>query len=620
MLDSFLVISKQDMQKRGWEQLDFLFISGDAYVDHPSFSTAVIARVLQSNGYKVGIISQPDWKNDKSFKILGKPRLGVLICAGNLDSMLNKYTAAKKKRDKDAYSPGGQIDKRPDRATIVYSNKIREIWKKIPIIIGGIEASLRRFVHYDYWSDKLRQPILKDSKADLLIYGMGEKQVVEIAGCLSGGMNVSDIKHIAGTAYLQKDLEDIKDYILLPSYEELLKDKTSFAKAFKLIEQEQDPIRGKVLVQKSENIYFVQNKPAYPLTQQEIDDIYELDYQRTYHPIYESFGQIPAIEEVQFSLIAQRGCFGSCSFCAIHSHQGRIIQARSDDSLVKEAISITNMKEFKGYIHDVGGPTANFHHIACKKQLQVGTCKHRHCLFPNPCPHLDVDHKDYLLLLRKLRDIKGVKKVFIRSGIRYDYMFADKNNDFLTELCQYHVSGQLKVAPEHVSKKVLQLMRKPAIDKYLEFAKKYQKANEKIDKKQYLVPYYISSHPGSTLQDAIELAEFIRDTGHYPEQVQDFIPTPGSCATAMYYSGIDPFTEKKVFVAKQAYEKAMQRALLQYKNPKNYDLVFAALQKANRMDLVGFDRKCLIKPKKGAKIFNEHKNRTSKSRVSKKSR
>ena len=597
MSQDFLAISKQDMLERGWQQLDFLFISGDAYVDHPSFATAVIGRVLESKGYKVGVICQPDWKNVNDFKLLGKPRLGVLICSGNLDSMLNKYTAAKKERSVDAYSSGGQNNRRPDRATIVYCNRIREVWKNIPLIIGGIEPSLRRFSHYDYWSDSLRRSILVDSKANILIYGMGERQIAEIADCLAGGMLVKEIKHVDGTAFMQTDAFT-GDCVQLPSHEKILSNKENFATAFKLQYQEQDPIRGKTVVQRVGDNFVIQRKPAMPLTQSEIDAIYDLPYQRKYHPSYEAYGGVPAIAEVQCSIISQRGCFGSCSFCAIHFHQGRMIQARSHQSILQEAEYITKLPEFKGYINDVGGPTANFRKPSCQKQFSEGVCSDKQCLFPKPCPNLDVDHEDYMLLLQKLRSLKGIKKVFIRSGIRYDYVLEDKKNDFLQILCAHHVSGQLKVAPEHVSKKVLKYMHKPGKNKYLEFVDKYRKTNNELDKKQYLVPYYISSHPGCTLDDAIELAEFIRDTGHFPEQVQDFIPTPGSAATAMYYSGVDPFTGKNVYVTRHPYEKAMQRALLQYKNPKNYELVLAALQKAKRMDLIGFEKKCLIKPPK----------------------
>ena len=606
-------MSREDMEQRGWEKLDFLFISGDAYVDHPSFSTAVICRVLESKGYKVGIIAQPDWRSTKDFKKLGKPRLGVLISAGNLDSMLNKYTAAKKERNKDVYSPGGLANRRPDRATIVYSNRIKEAWKDVPIIIGGIEASLRRFTHYDFWSNKLRPSILIDSKADLLIYGMGEKQIVEVADLLAGGISINEITYIDGTAFLKDEIKfEKKDYILLPSHEDILEKKEKFAEAFKLFEMNQDSVSGKIIIQKTKNMYFIQRKPAMPLTMGEMDSIYDLPFQRTYHPSYEIYEGVPAIEEVQLGIISHRGCFGSCAFCAIHSHQGRVIQSRSHDSIIKEAIEITTMPNFKGYINDVGGPTANFRIPSCEKQLKAGACLHKECLFPKACNNLEADHSDYINLLRKIRAIKGVKKVFIRSGIRYDYIFADKNTDFLKELCEHHVSGQLKIAPEHVTEKVLKLMRKPDKNVYIKFIKEYEKTNKFLGKKQFLVPYYISSHPGCTLSDAIELAEFIRDTGHYPEQVQDFIPTPGSLATAMYYSEVDPYTKKKLFVAKNSIDKAMQRALMQYKNPKNYDLVLMALKKAGREDLIGFEKKCLIRPRgkniSGNKTFkNRHK-------------
>ena len=615
MSGDFLVTSKEDMQKRGWEQLDFLFINGDAYVDHPSFAAAVICRTLEANGYKVGLICQPDWRSTKDFKLLGKPRLGVLVCAGNLDSMLSKYTAAKKERSKDAYSPGGQTNRRPDRATIVYCNRIREVWKDIPLIIGGIEASLRRFTHYDYWSNKLRRSILLDGKADLLIYGMGERQIIEIADCLAGGIPVNEIQYVDGTAFVKNSLDDLQEeYVKLPAHEEILTNSLKFSQAFKLQDQEQDPINGKIIVQKANDLFVVQRKPSFPLNTEEIDKVYDLSYKRTYHPSYEAYGGVPAIEEVQFSIISHRGCFGSCAFCAIHSHQGRIIQARSHQSIVNETVSITKLPEFKGYIHDVGGPTANFRQPSCSKQFTKGVCKDKQCLHPKACSNLTASHQDYLELLKKVRKVPGIKKVFIRSGIRYDYILEDKNKDFLRELCEHHISGQLKIAPEHVSPFVLNIMRKPGKDKYLAFIKEYEKMNKKLGKKQYLVPYYISSHPGCTLKDAIELAEFIRDTGHYPEQVQDFIPTPGSYATAIYYSEVEPNSGKKLFVAKNPLDKAMQRALIQYKNPKNYDLVLMALQKAGRMDLVGFTNKSLIKPKQYSKI---NKNKTTKKKVQK---
>ena len=595
-MSEFLPITLDDIEKRGWNQIDFLFVSGDAYVDHPSFGPAVICRVLESKGYKVAMLCQPDWKNKQSLSVLGKPRLGVLISGGNLDSMLCHYTAARKLRKKDNYTPGGIMGKRPDHATVVYSKMAKRLWPELPVIIGGIEASLRRFAHYDYWEDKLLPSILMDSGADLLVYGMGEKQIVEIADYLAGGANISTVRYVRGTAYLCDDLENITDeHVLLPSHEAILKNKELFARAYKLQSGEQDPFYGKVVVQQSGTKYIVQNQSTFPLSEEEMDAIYDLPYCRTYHPSYEKLGGIPAIEEVKFSIISQRGCFGSCSFCAIHSHQGRIIQARSHESILREARLISELPDFKGYIHDVGGPTANFRHAACEKQLKVGACKNRQCLFPNVCPSIDADHSDYVDLLRKIRALPGIKKVFIRSGIRYDYLLADESRVFLDELCRYHVSGQLKIAPEHVSPNVLKYMGKPGKEVYLKFLRLFNKKNQEIGLKQFVVPYFISSHPGCTINDAVELAEFLRDTGHYPEQVQDFIPTPGSCSTAMYYSGIDPETGKKVFVTQNPHEKAMQRALMQYKNPKNRNLVKEALQLANRSDLIGSDSRCLLR-------------------------
>ena len=595
-MSEFLPTTLDEINQRGWEQIDFLFISGDAYVDHPSFGPAVICRVLESKGYKVAILSQPDWKTGESLIALGKPRLGVLISGGNLDSMLCHYTAARKLRKKDNYTPGGIMGKRPDHATVVYAKLAKKVWPDLPVIIGGIEASLRRFAHYDYWENKLLPSILVDSSADLLVYGMGEKQVVEIADYLAGGADISKIHYVRGTAYISDDLQDIvEQYTLLPSYDDILKDKTLLARAYKLQSNEQDPFYGKLVVQQYANRYVVQNQATYPLTEEEMDAIYDLPYCRTYHPSYEKLGGVPAIEEVKFSIISQRGCFGSCAFCAIHSHQGRIIQARSHESILREAKLISELPDFKGYIHDVGGPTANFRHPACAKQLKTGACKHRQCLFPDVCPNIDADHSDYIALLKKIRALPGIKKVFIRSGIRYDYLLADKSNEFLDELCRYHVSGQLKIAPEHISPSVLKCMGKPGKEVYLKFMRVFNKKNQEIGLKQYVVPYFISSHPGCTINDAVELAEFLRDTGHYPEQVQDFIPTPGSCSTAMYYSGIEPETGKKVFVTQNPHEKAMQRALMQYKNPKNRALVKEALQMANRLDLIGSDSKCLLK-------------------------
>jgi uncharacterized radical SAM protein YgiQ len=597
-MNKFLPISKADMLERGWQQLDFLFISGDAYVDHPSFGPAIICRILEKLGYKVGMIAQPDWRSTSDFKRLGKPRLGVLVSAGNLDSMLNKFTAAKKFRSNDDYSPGGKAGCRPDRATIVYCNRIRELWKNIPIIIGGIEASLRRFAHYDYWSDHVRRSILIDSRADLLIYGMGEKQIKEIAAQLEHGIQVADIQHVQGTCCRATTLDSIWDYIEIPDYETVSTDKKKFAEAFKIQYQEQDPIRGKIIVQNHGEYYLIQNPPAMPLTTSEMDEIYDLPYQRTYHPIYEEAGGVPAIQEVKFSLVSHRGCFGGCSFCAIVSHQGRIIQSRSQESILNEAQILIKLPDFKGYIHDVGGPTANFRMPACKNQADRGTCKGRHCLTPEPCKNLDTNHSDYLSLLRALRKLPGVKKVFIRSGLRYDYLMTAKDEEFLNELCEHHISGQLKIAPEHISQKVLRLMGKAGKDVYMKFANAYQRINKRLGKEQYLVPYFMSSHPGAGLKEAIELAEFIRDLNYRPEQVQDFIPTPGSLSTCMYYTGVNPLTNEKIYVAKDPHEKKLQRALLQYRNPQNYNLVYEALTKANRQDLIGYGPKCLIRPPK----------------------
>lgn len=616
-MKEFLPISKQDMEARGWDQLDFLFITGDAYVDHPSFGPAIICRVLEKAGFKVGIISQPDWRSTTDFKKLGRPRLGVLISSGNLDSMLNKFTAAKKYRSKDNYSPGGKAGLRPDRATIVYSNRVRELWKKTPIIIGGIEASLRRFAHYDYWSDSVRRSILIDSRADMLVYGMGEKQIKEIALQLNSGIDISLITAVNGTCYLTDSLDILWDYTKIHSFEEVRDNKKKFAEAFKVQYLEQDPIRGKTIVQPSGDIYLVQNAPAMPLTMEEMDEIYALPYMRTYHSSYEEVGGVPAIEEVKFSLVSQRGCFGGCSFCAIVSHQGRIIQNRSHDSILQEAQILTQLPDFKGYIHDVGGPTANFRIPSCQMQFERGTCKGKPCLAPKPCKNLTANHGDYITLLRALRKLPKVKKVFIRSGIRYDYLIEAKD-EFLQELCEHHVSGQLKVAPEHIAKKVTDLMGKSGKESYVKFADAFRKMNEKIGKEQYLVPYFMSSHPGATLKEAVELAEFIRDLNYRPEQVQDFIPTPGSLSTCMYYTGINPLTGENVYVAKDAQEKKMQRALLQYRDEKNYMLVYQALQKANRTDLIGFGPKCLIRPMRHQKQLNEKRTAKSSARFQRK--
>ncbi|MCF2683308.1 YgiQ family radical SAM protein [Faecalicatena contorta] len=599
MANGFLPVCKKDMEDRGWIQLDFVYVSGDAYVDHPSFGHAIITRVLEAHGYKVGIIAQPDWKDKNSITKLGEPRLGFLVSAGNMDSMVNHYTVSKKRRHTDAYTPGGTMGKRPDYAAVVYSNLIRQVYKKTPIILGGIEASLRRMAHYDYWSDRLKRSILLDSGADLISYGMGERSIVEIAEALESGIDVKDITFIAGTVYKTKSLEDVYDAVLLPGYEEMKADKKEYARSFYTQYCNTDPYSGKRLAEPyNDHLYVIQNPPSEPLSMEEMDEIYQYPYMRTYHPSYEALGGVPAVSEIRFSLISNRGCFGGCSFCALTFHQGRIMQVRSHESLLDEASKITKEKDFKGYIHDVGGPTANFRQPSCEKQMTHGVCKNRQCLFPQPCKNLKVDHSDYVELLRKLRALPGVKKVFIRSGIRFDYVVADQDDTFLRELCQYHVSGQLKVAPEHVSDQVLQKMGKPQNQVYQKFVRQYEKMNQKLHKDQYLVPYLMSSHPGSTLKDAIELAEHIRDLGYMPEQVQDFYPTPSTISTCMYYTGVDPRDMEPVYVPKNPHEKAMQRALIQYRDPKNYDLVMEALKKCGRMDLVGFDRHCLIRPRK----------------------
>ena len=600
MKNKFLPICKKDMDERGIQQLDFVYVIGDAYVDHPSFGHAIISRVLEAHGYTVGIISQPDWKDDHSISILGEPRLGFLVAAGNMDSMVNHYTVSKKRRSTDAYTPGGVMGKRPDYATITYCNLIRRNYKKIPIIIGGIEASLRRLAHYDYWSDSLKRSILLDSGADLLLYGMGERSIVEVADALNSGLLVRDITFIDGTVYKTRKKEDIYDAIFLPDYSELKADKKNYAKSFYVQYQNTDPFSGKRLAESYDyKTFVVQNPPSKPLTIEEMDDVYALPYMRTYHPSYEKAGGVSAISEVKFSLVSNRGCFGGCSFCALTFHQGRIIQVRSHESIIEEAKMLTKEPDFKGYIHDVGGPTANFRAPACKKQLKHGACPNKQCLFPKPCDNLIADHRDYRALLKQLRALPGVKKVFIRSGIRFDYLLADKDQSFLKELCEYHVSGQLKVAPEHISDAVLKYMGKPENSVYRRFVQSYQKMNEKIGRKQFLVPYLMSSHPGSTLKEAVELAEFLRDFGYMPEQVQDFYPTPSTLSTCMYYTGVDPRTMEPVYTAVNPHEKAMQRALIQYRNPKNYELVSEALHKAGRTDLIGFDKKCLIRPRKG---------------------
>ena len=598
MTNFFLPVSKSDMKKRGWTQCDFIYICGDAYVDHPSFGHAIITRLLEAFGYKVGIIAQPDWKNKESITILGEPRLAFLVSAGNMDSMVNHYTVNKKRRHQDAFSPGGVMGKRPDYATIVYCNLIRQVYKKTPVIIGGIEASLRRMAHYDYWSDKVKRSILIDSGADIISYGMGEHSIIEIADALNAGIDIHDITFIKGTVYKTKTLDNLENYIELPSYDDIVNSKEMYAKSFYTQYKNTDPFTARILVEKvKEKMYVVQNPPAMPLTEVEMDDIYSLPYMRNYHPMYEKDGGIPALSEIKFSITSNRGCFGGCSFCALTFHQGRIIQVRSHKSIIDEAVQMTKDADFKGYIHDVGGPTANFRHTSCDKQLTKGVCMNRQCLFPKPCPNLKVDLSDYIKLLRELRALPGVKKVFIRSGIRFDYCMCDPDDTFINELCKYHISGQLRVAPEHISDNVLNKMGKPSNDVYEGFLKRYQRINKKTGKEQFVVPYLMSSHPGSTMKEAIELAEYIRDLGYMPEQVQDFYPTPSTLSTCMYYTGLDPATMDKVYTPVSHHEKAMQRALIQYRNPENYELVKEALIKNGRTDLIGFGPKCLIPPR-----------------------
>ena len=599
--NGFLPMTIKEVQQLGIEQLDFVYVTGDAYVDHPSFGHAIITRLLQAHGYHVGIIAQPDWKNEDSIAVLGTPRLGFLVSSGNMDSMVNHYYVSKKHRDSDAYTPGGAPYKRPDHATVVYSNLIRRKFKNIPIIIGGIEASLRRMAHYDYWSNSFKRSILLDSQADLISYGMGEKSIIEIADALNSGIAVKDLSFIAGTVYKTKDISSLYDYELLPSYDAMTAEKIQYAKSFKIQYDNTDPFNGKTLVEPYPNgVYVVQNIPQKPLSTQEMDDVYALPYQRTYHPCYEAQGGVPAISEIKFSLVSNRGCFGGCNFCALTFHQGRTIQVRSHDSIIAEANQMIQAPDFKGYIHDVGGPTANFRKPSCQKQLEIGVCKNRQCLCPKPCPNLEVDHSDYLSLLRKLRALPNVKKVFVRSGIRFDYLTLDRDDTFFKELVEHHISGQLKVAPEHICDAVLSKMGKPENAVYEAFTEKYHRLNQKLGKNQFLVPYLMSSHPGSTLKEAVALAEYLRDIGYMPEQVQDFYPTPSTMSTVMYYTEVDPVTMKPVYVCKNPHEKAMQRALIQYRNPKNYELVREALKLAKREDLIGYDKKCLIKPRKTA--------------------
>lgn len=607
--NKFLPICKDDMIERGWKQCDFVIVTADAYIDHHSFGTAIISRVLENAGYKVGIIAQPDWKSVDDFKKLGRPRLGFLVNGGNMDPMVNHYTVSKKLRKKDLYTPKGEMGKRPDRATIVYCNKIREAYKDVNIVIGGIEASLRRFAHYDYWENKVRKSILVDSGADLLVYGMSEKQIVEVADFLNQGFDGKYIRHIPGTCYIADSLDEIyEEHIVLPSFKEVSSNKRTYAECFKIQYDEQDPVRGRTLVQEHNGKYVVINKPEMPLSREELDRVYALPYQKTYHPIYEKDGGIAAIEEVKFSLVSSRGCSGNCSFCAITFHQGRIVTSRSEDSIVEEAEEITKYDDFKGYIHDIGGPTANFRKPACKKQLTLGACKHKRCMSPGICKNMEVDHREYLHLLRRVRKLPGIKKVFIRSGLRYDYIMADKDDTFFKELVEHHVSGQLKVAPEHVSPNVLKYMGKPAGKTYDEFRRKFFRITERLGKKQFIIPYLMSSHPGCKLEDAIMLAEYLRDINYQPEQVQDFYPTPGTLSTTMFYTGLDPLTMEEVYIPRSKEEKAMQRALLQFKSPKNYNIVYDALVKAGREDLIGNGPKCLIRDKNSFGKGNNHSN------------
>lgn len=599
MMSGFLPVSREEMLERGWRQCDFVYVCGDAYVDHPSFGMAIITRLLEAHGYKVGIIAQPDWKDENSIQVFGEPRLAFLVSSGNMDSMVNHYTVAKKRRNTDAYTPGGIIGKRPDYALVVYGNLIRRVYKNTPILIGGIEASLRRMGHYDYWSDKVKRSVLLDSAADILMYGMGEHSVIELAEALAAGINVSDITYVRGTVYRTKVQNVPSEAVFLPEFEKIKNNKRAYAKSFKIQYDNTDPFTASVMVEEyPHGVCVVQNPPAYPLTTMEMDDVYSYPYMYSCHPSYEKAGGVSAVNEVKFSITSNRGCFGGCNFCALTFHQGRIIQARSHESILDEAKRMTEQPDFKGYIHDVGGPTANFRSVSCKKQLTKGVCRDRQCLFPKPCGNLKADHKDYVELLRKIRKLPKVKKVFVRSGIRYDYVLADKDPAFLNELVRHHISGQLRVAPEHVSPNVLKLMGKPSNEVYNDFCRKFERINKKIGAKQFVVPYLMSSHPGSTIKDAIKLAEYIRDLGYMPEQVQDFYPTPSTVSTCMYYTGLNPLTMEKVYVPVNPHEKAMQRALIQYKRPENYELVKEALLGAGRSDLIGFGGKCLIPPRK----------------------
>ena len=598
-MQDFLPVTKKEMQQRGWDQVDFVYLTGDAYVDHPSFGAAIISRLLESRGYRVGIIPQPDWRKKESVQVFGAPRLGFLVSAGNMDSMVNHYTVSRKHRQKDSYSPGGEMGLRPDMPTVVYSNLIRQTYKHTPIILGGIEASLRRLAHYDYWENKVRRSVLLDSGADLISYGMGEHSIIQIAEALQSGLPIDEITFVPGTVYKCKDLSRAYDPVILPSYETVSSDKKAYAESFAEQYRNTDPFTARVMAENYGNRgYVIQNPPALPLSQQEMDDVYDLPYRNAWHPMYDARGGIPALEEIKFSLTSNRGCFGGCIFCALTFHQGRILQTRSHDSILREAEKMTKDPDFKGYIHDVGGPTADFRQPSCQKQLTKGVCQNRQCLFPKPCGNLTVDHTDYVSLLRKLRKLSGVKKVFIRSGVRFDYVVADKSPVFLQELVKHHVSGQLRVAPEHVSNQVLHYMGKPSHEVYQQFLDQYEKANAATGRKQYAVPYFMSSHPGCTIKEAVKLAEYVRDLGFTPEQVQDFYPTPSTLSTCMYYTGIHPLTKEKVYIPRDPHEKAIQRALMQYKNPANRSLVLEGLKMAGRMDLVGFGPKCLLRPER----------------------
>ena len=595
MNQQFLPVTPEEAAARGWDAPDFVYVCGDAYVDHPSFGHAIISRVLEHAGYRVAMLCLPPWQDASAFTRFGKPRLGFLVTAGVIDSMVNHYTVAKKRRHDDAYAPGGRAGLRPDRATIVYCNRIRQAYRDVPILIGGVEASLRRFSHYDYWDDKVRHSILVDSGATLLMYGMGENSILECADWVARGMNPAGLSCLRGVCYMSKTADE--RCVQLPSHREVCADRKKYAEAFLIQYNEQDPLRGKRLCQQQDDDrYLIQNEPCLPLSREALDAVYDLPYTRRWHPMYDKDGGVPALQEVEFSIASTRGCFGSCSFCAITFHQGRIIQSRSPESILREARLLTRLPNFKGYIHDVGGPTANFRQPACQKQLTQGACKGRQCLFPTPCKNLEVSHTELVDILRRLRALPGVKKVFIRSGLRYDYIMADKDSTFLRELCEHHISGQLKVAPEHVCPYVLDRMGKPRREVYDAFCRRYTQVNQRLGRKQYLIPYLMSSHPASDLQAAVELACYLRDTGFYPEQVQDFYPTPGTLSTCMFYTGLDPRTMERVFVARSPEEKAMQRALMQFRAPQNQALVRKALRLAGREDLIGYDRECLVRP------------------------